>query len=635
MEEDLGGRIAELVIDFDGWVRRVPLGRKPLVLGRSKDCDLQLVDPKLSRRHCQLLPAEAGGWLVEDLGSQGGTLVGGVPVQAPTPLRPGDRVQIGSMEMRLELRPALSMALSEDGSRGGRNVELLLQTVGDLYGTNGLGELLRTIVDGAIMLAGGDRGALLLASASGALEAGIARDAAGRDLEPDQTLARALPGQALESGRAMVLTGAPAPEQKDRPPTSVLETRPCSVLCVPLPGSAGPAGVLYVDGHRPAEEFSPAELATFEALAIQGALAIERARLREEHERSEHAARRRLETENAALRARIGEDAPVGESPPMRRALDTLRRAASSDVTVCLVGETGTGKEMMARTLHRLSPRAGGPFVVVDCGVIPEGLVESELFGHEKGAFTGAGAAREGRFREAEGGTVFLDEIGELSLPLQTRLLRVLQERTVQPVGAAGRVPVDVRVVCATHRDPALLVTAGRLREDLYYRISALLIPVPPLRERGEDVLLLANHFLSRFAAAYGTSVQGYTREAIESLLAHRWPGNVRELENRVQRAALLARGPYATRHDLGLGPEGAEESGGAPEAELPHPALRKARLEAMERFERIYLETTLRRTSGNVTHAARLAGVSRQTIQSLLRRHVVDPRRFTPKRRS
>jgi transcriptional regulator with GAF, ATPase, and Fis domain len=613
----------ELVLENEGWTRRVPLGDRPLVLGRSSECDVQLPDPKLSRRHCRIAPGEAG-WLVEDLGSSIGTFLDGRQLRGRASIAPGQRLRIGSMEARLERRPALGLETGRDS----RNAEILLRTLEDLYGLEDLGELLRAIVDRAVELCGADRGALLLAGAQGALEAGVARDAAGRDLPAEQELTRSLPGLALRSGHAVVRTDTEAPGQRDGTPESVVREALRSVVCAPLPGGDRPVGVLYVDSHRAAEEFGPAELALFEALAVHGALAIERAQWREEREDRQRELRQRLEAENAALRAQIGADVPIGQSPAMLSALDLLRRVAPTDASVCLTGETGTGKEVLARWLHRLSPRAEKPFVVVDCGAIPEGLIESELFGHEKGAFTGAAAASEGRFREAEGGTVFLDEVGELPLLLQTRLLRVLQERTIQPVGARGRVPLDVRIVCATHRDLERRVEEGQFRQDLYYRLGVVTVRVPPLRERSGDVLLLAQHFLSRFAVGYHTAVNGFTREAQEALVSHSWPGNVRELENRVQRAVLLARPPCVTCGDLSLSAEGAPPSGPA-EEELPFPELPAARAEATERFERAYLEEALRRSRGQAAEAIRLSGISKQMFYRLLQKHGIDRRRF------
>jgi transcriptional regulator with GAF, ATPase, and Fis domain len=620
--------MSELVVHFGSWSEQVPLDKTPVVIGRAEDCDVQIPDGCLSRHHCRIFPAKDGAWLVEDLGSLGGTLLDGAAVKQPARLRPGARLKLGESVVVFESGSTTSV-LSADLARDPGKVRLLLETVGDLYGSAGLDELLRTVVDRAIRVAGADRGALLLAGPEAALEVAVARNAAGRELQPDQLLTRSLPSRALETGRAVVLTDTEASGQRQQATASVLDGGLRSVLCVPLPGAGGPVGVLYVDGFRPAEDFGPADLAIFEALAVQAALAIERARLREQQAQRERDERKRLESENAALRAGIGPAAPLGESPAMRKALEQIRRVALSDATVCLTGETGSGKEVLARYLHQLSPRARGPFVVVDCGAIPESLIESELFGHEKGSFTGAVAARAGRFREAQGGTVFLDEIGELPLALQTRLLRVLQERTVQPVGGTGPVPIDVRVVCATHQDLRRKVETGQFRQDLYYRIAVLTIPVPALRERGGDIQLLARHFLIRSAGTYGMGLTGFTREAVEALLAHSWPGNVRELEHRVQRAVLFATPPFVTRRDLGLGDEKPEGAGAPVEAELVLPTLPEARAKAYERFERAYLEEALQRTRGHVPRAAKLAGVSRQMIQKLIQKHSIDPRRF------
>jgi transcriptional regulator with GAF, ATPase, and Fis domain len=628
MPEAPSQRPAELVIRSRRWTCREPLGDRALVLGRSEDCDVPVPDAKLSRRHCRVLPAPDGeGWLAEDLGSRTGTLLDGLPLTAPAALRPGSRLQLGSTTVEVHSR--LDADLAGRDVPGAGSVELLLRTVGEIYGAESLDELLRTIVDRTIRVAGADRGALLLAGPGGGLEVVLARDRGGSDLPPDQSLTRSIPGHCLQTGRAVVLTDVEAPPAGGLVPESVLRGGLRSVVCVPLPGAPSPGGVLYVDSRRSAEDFDPAALAVFEALAVHGALAIERARYREQLARSEHAARQRLESEIAALRGQLGAAAPIGQSEPMRRLLETVQRIAPSDATVCIGGETGTGKEVIARHLHRLSPRARGPFVVVDCGAVPETLIESELFGHEKGAYTGAAASHRGRFREADGGTVFLDEIGELPLSLQPRLLRVLQERTVQPLGGAKPVPVDVRILCATNRDLGKMVAEGRFRQDLYYRLGLLSLELPPLRKRGEDVLLLARQILARLAAAHGVGLTAYTREAHEALLAHPWPGNVRELEQRVQRAVLLATPPFVTRADLGLAQDGAEPPPGPIEAELPQLPLQEARAEASERFERAYLERSMQRSGGNVSRAAALAGVSRQTFHALLRRHEMDRRSF------
>jgi transcriptional regulator with GAF, ATPase, and Fis domain len=611
---------ADLVIRFRGWTRRVRLGADPVVLGSDPECDVWIPDRGLSARHCRIVwDTKAGGWTVEDLGGDSGTRVDGRLAGQRAELQPGAHVEIGSTLVQLETRPAGAAVLSGEPGRDARHVDLLLRTIGELYATEELNGLLRTIVDRSILVAGGERGALLLAGPDGALEVGVARDAEGRDLAPEHVLTRSLPARALETQRPIVLTDTEAPEQASETPRSVAQGGLRSVLCVPLPGAGSPLGVLYVDARRPAGSFGPADLAVFEALATHGALALERARLLEEKSRRDADARKRLEAENTSFRAQLEGQEPLGASDAMQRVLQMIAKLAASDATVCLTGETGTGKEVLARHLHALSPRARGPFVLVDCGAVPEGLVESELFGHVKGAFTGASRSRPGRFREAEGGTLFLDEIGELPLHLQPKLLRVLQERSVQPVGAGDRVPVDVRILCATHQDLERAVAEGRFREDLYYRMGLLAIPVPPLRQRPEDIPLLADHFLARYTAAYGIGLTGFTREARQVLLDHAWPGNVRELQHRVQRSVLLAGPPFVRRRDLGLDEAAAEGL----------PSLQEARAAVVERFERAYFEQALRSAGGNVSRAAELAGISRQFCQRLLRRHGIERRRF------
>ena len=620
-------RQTELVVQFDEWVRHVALTDRPVVLGRSEDCDVVLDDRRISRHHCRLTPSSDGEWTLEDLGSQTGTLLGGVRIETPRPLANGERFQVGPMHLHVRVR-RLAAVLSGDLERDARTVDILLQTIDDLYATPSIDAVLKTIVDRALLLTEADRGAILLSGDGALLDTAVARSRDGDDLAADEVLSRSLPQQVLRSGEPVVLTDVA--DSTHALPDSVVAGSLRSIVCVPLPGRDRPLGVLYADGHQPVRRFGAAELAVLEALAMHSALALERARVDQERRQVALDRQRRLTDEVEALRAQLGSDTPIGHSALMRAAVDLLRRVASSDVTVLLTGETGTGKEVLARYLHRVSPRAKGPFVVVDCGSIPEGLIESELFGHERGAFTGATTASQGRFREAHGGTVLLDEVAELPLLLQTRLLRVIQERTVQPIGAKGRVPVNVRIICATHRDLAARVADGQFRQDLYYRIAVVPVSVPALRERGDDIVLLAQSFLGRFASALRAQFSGFTRDAREALLAHEWPGNVRELENRVHRAVLLAQSPFITRADLGLG-DAATAVALPLEVEVTLPPLPEARADATARFEKHYLQEVLRRSNGNVTRAAQLARVTRGLLQRMLREHGIDRSEFVP----
>jgi two-component system response regulator HydG len=346
-----------------------------------------------------------------------------------------------------------------------------------------------------------------------------------------------------------------------------------------------------------------------------------------------------LMAENRALRARLTELAPgesggmLGDAPLFRRVVDTLRQAAPTSATVLLTGESGTGKELAARLVHDLSPRAQGPFVPINCAAIPEGLLESELFGYERGAFTGAVARKEGRFERARGGTLFLDEVGEIPISLQVKLLRFLQDGVLERVGGTESVRLDVRMVAATNSDLAAAVRAGRFREDLFYRLDVVSVRLPPLRERRDDVPLLAMAFLRRLSEKHGKRVTGFTPAALGALEAYGWPGNVRELLHGVERAVILCRGdtvdvtdlPDSIRSQLGSepaaqgGPTGGPPSGGAPQGTSP--ALLVPLGTPMEEIERLVIRETLRQTKGDKNLAAQILGIAARTIYRKLDR--------------
>ncbi len=323
-----------------------------------------------------------------------------------------------------------------------------------------------------------------------------------------------------------------------------------------------------------------------------------------------------LEAENRRLadaRSASPIDGIVGSSAPMAALLRDIEKIAPANVAVLLLGESGTGKELLAHAVHRLSPRSGGPFIPINCAAIPETLLESELFGHEKGAFTGAIKQTIGKIESADRGTLFLDEIGDLPPAMQVKLLRFLQDQVVERIGGRHPIQVDVRIVCATHQDLAQLIADGRFREDLFYRINEVAVRVPPLRERPGDALLLAAFFLRRFGAEYGRRLNGFAASALQAIDAHPWRGNVRELENRVKRAAVMATGPQVTAADLDL----AQPSEPAPSLDL-----REARLRA----EAEVLRLALAQSGSNLSQAAKLIGVSRPTLYDLLRQHGFTP---------
>jgi two-component system NtrC family response regulator len=316
-----------------------------------------------------------------------------------------------------------------------------------------------------------------------------------------------------------------------------------------------------------------------------------------------------LEIENRSLIAKQGGSPLAGlitSSDSMLKVCRTVEKVAPANATVLLLGESGTGKEVLARGVHELSPRANKRFVAINCAAIPDTLLESELFGYEKGAFTGAAKQTIGRIEYANDGTLFLDEIGDLPMPLQAKLLRFLQERVIERLGGRGEIPVDVRVVCATHRDLAGMIREGSFREDLYYRLSEITVKIPPLRERPGDAVLLAQAFLERYARELGRSIKGFTADALAALETHSWPGNVREMENLIKRSAIMADGTQITAADLGLDASDAE----------PQPFnLRQAR----ENAERLAVSRALAHTDGSIAQAAELLGITRPTLYDLM----------------
>lgn len=316
----------------------------------------------------------------------------------------------------------------------------------------------------------------------------------------------------------------------------------------------------------------------------------------------------------------------VGRSPAMQSVYSTAQRVAPTRASVALYGESGTGKEVVAHLIHELSPRSHKPFVVVNCAAIPESLLESQLFGHVKGAFTGAVADSPGYFRQADGGTLLLDEIGETPPSFQVSLLRVLQDWKIRPVGSNSEEPVDVRLMVATHRDLKREVAEGRFREDLFYRVHVLPLNLPPLREREGDIELLAEHFLRHYAREEGRELVAFHADALEALRTYSWPGNVRQLENLVKKAVVLAPGPLVQVSDL------FEQGAIAPAKNPDSPTTSTARLswkEAKEQWEKEYLLGLIRQTRGNVSEAARIAERYRADLTSLLKKHMIDPDSF------
>jgi two-component system, NtrC family, response regulator GlrR len=326
-----------------------------------------------------------------------------------------------------------------------------------------------------------------------------------------------------------------------------------------------------------------------------------------------------VQDESSGQPARRRTDLIVGSGPAMAHVLELIAVAARTEIPVLIQGESGTGKELVARAIHYTGPRAARPFLTMNCGAVPETLMEDELFGHVRGAYTGAHGDKRGVFEEAEGGSLFLDEIGDLYLSCQVKLLRVLQEQEVRRLGDTRNRRVDVRIVAATNKDLKAEMEGRRFREDLFHRISVLPIHLPPLRERREDIPLLVGQFLGQFNRELGGGIRAVTPQALDRLKSHAWPGNVRELENRIKQAMVMAKGDVIDVESLDM------FSGGAPGA--PFPSFRKAK----EEFVRSYLVQCLQIVNGNVAAAARLAGKDRKDFYDLMKRHHVEPAKYRP----
>ncbi|MBW2107755.1 MAG: sigma-54-dependent Fis family transcriptional regulator [Deltaproteobacteria bacterium] len=331
----------------------------------------------------------------------------------------------------------------------------------------------------------------------------------------------------------------------------------------------------------------------------------------------------RLKAENLDLKKKLGSEFHlsdiIGTSQPMRELIDMVAMIAPSQATALIVGESGTGKELIARALHYNSRRKGGPLIVVNCAALTETLLESELFGHEKGAFTGAHKRRQGRFMQANKGTIFLDEVGEMSLTMQAKLLRVIQDREIQRVGSDETIKVDVRIVAATNRDLKADVSSGRFREDLYYRLNVVTLRVPTLRDRQEDIPLLAKHFLDKFSERNKKAIKGFTPLAMDMLLKYDWPGNVRELENTVERAVILVPGDYITDKEL---PLSITENYIRASNTSPPQQHAVQRPQSLEEVEKEAILATLEAAGGNKSEAARRLGITRKTLLKKLRRY-------------
>lgn len=581
----------------------------PFTIGRDASRDVPLDDHSASRLHARVW-SEGEAWKIEDCGSRNGTRVNGKPVQR-SEIRPGDLIRIGDRQLVFAASqgesaehphplPPASAATStvvarvpnpdqranllderhrDAATKPLRSLSLLCRLAGLLHQPTDPRQLAREARQSIAEAVRAERVTILLAGPDGRL-----RDCHG-DAEPPGPEGFLLGALAMQNNEAILtdLGGVQTADARGE------------AIAAPIPGRGGPRGAIEVYGPAESLGFDQEDLEFVIAVSHQLGLAVENAEHREQLQQNNERLRRRLDEQS-----RI-----VGSSPATRELLDRISRVAPTHSTVLVLGESGTGKELVAQTIHELSNRSSGPFLAVNCAAFNESLLESELFGHEAGAFTGADRRRLGQFEQAHLGTIFLDEIGEMSPACQAKLLRILEGHPFERLGGSEPIRVDVRVVAATHRDMREWVEQQRFREDLYYRLRVIELQVPPLRDRGEDALELAALFLDRFRRETGRPPQRLTASAQRAVRNYGWPGNVRELKNAVERAVVLGAGEEITIEDLGLDPRDEEES----------------RLVSLEELELRHIEYVLHAVGGNKTQACKILGIGRGTLYKKLNR--------------
>ena len=592
------------------------LNEETLIIGRETAAHLCIADASVSRRHSRIEKKETG-FVITDLESLNGTFVNDVPVRSRV-LEHGDRVRIGdsqflflthegdapsrSSDVKLDEANVLSgstiqIRFDDAIYQMSRDLSALMKISTAINSIRGLDNLLQRLLELLFEVVPAQRGAILLTDESSfetSLVFGLDRL---QGKEGAVNVSRTIVQQVLRDGVALLANDAPSEALVT---DSLIAARTHSVMCVPLILFDRKLGVLYLDSTEARDQFHRDHLQLVTAIAGIAAVAIENARQFEW-----------LETENERLQADVNiEHNMVGESAAMQRVYHLISKVAPTDATVLIGGESGTGKELAARAIHRNSKRAQKPFIAVNCAALNESLLESELFGHEKGSFTGAFAQKKGRLEIADGGTVFLDEMGELTPPLQVKLLRVLQEREFERVGGTVTINVDLRVIAATNKNLEEAIEAGQFRQDLYYRLNVVSLEMPALRDRRDDIMLLANYFADKYGTRCNRKLKGFSTEARNYLTAYDWPGNVRELENTIERAIVLGTTEWILPEDL---PEAVLET------KVTERSMKTYHAAVVQNKKEIILRA-LEEAKNNQTEAARLLGIHPNYLQRLIR---------------
>jgi len=570
--------------------RRDIIIRKPLTsIGRARGNDIVLSDPMVAPTHANLL--KSGDKLTVSVVERSNELYINGRRSRQARLSPGDRLLVGRFELTLHEGEPEADAVGQ--LHPAKRIEALSSLVSfseRLMSNTTPDELFHALLRAVVDLTQAEKGFVIVFK-DGARHLAASHNVGKETLDLSR-VSDSIIDSVVGSRKPLIVSDA-VRDSRFGKAKSVVDLRLSSVMCLPMIYRSDMLGVIYLGNDSVTDLFDADKLSLLQVFAAQASMIVHTALMLNE-----------LKISNRNLRAqlrRASQGEIIGSSAPMKAVFRVIRRVAPTDITALILGETGTGKELVARELHRLSDRAGKPFISINCGAIPENLLESELFGHKKGAFTGAVADKIGKFQAAGGGTLFLDEIGEMPAALQVKLLRVLQERVVERVGEFQGTPIDIRVIAATNKDLDEQVSGGRFREDLFYRLNEVTLSLPPLRERGEDIIQLGQYMLNRYASQYGSKVRGFTNACSKAMKSHFWPGNVRQLENRVKRAIIMSDRALLTPEDMGLKPGDKRNV--------------KLMDEAVEDFKKSYIREVLDMNNWNKAQTARDLGVDPRTI--------------------
>ena len=571
-----------------------------VTIGRDPSNTIHISDVAISRQHCVINDGK-----LFDLESLNGTFVNGIPVQERI-LEPGDRIGVGATQFLLltdEKEAGASMQLFDEPEQLSTLFirqevlasDALWKFSSEIHRLRRSSDLQSRLLELTLQSIPAERAAIVFAEGSVEENSPVFTRERNEHHSPNIRISRTIANLVLSKGESVLSNDA---SKQFKNAESILETGIGSILCAPIHIQQKVKGFVYLEASGK-NAFSERDLRLLASMASIASIAFENLQHVEW-----------LVEENRTLRGREGASYGIlGESAKIQNVMRFIDKAAASDSTVVILGESGTGKELVARALHERSDRSGKPFVAINCAALTEPLLESELFGHERGAFTGAIAQKKGKFELADGGTVFLDEVTELTPPLQAKLLRVLQERTFERVGGTHPIRVNIRILAATNRNLTEAVKSGAFREDLYYRLHVLSVNLPPLRERAGDIPLLATHFAAHFGMKFQKRIIGISPEARTKLTNYHWPGNVRELENAIERAVVLGSGDHILPEDL---PESLLEVSGTEDLSKFH--------EGVVALKKKLILNAMENAGGNFTHAAKLLGLHPNYLHRLIR---------------